>query len=241
MTPDRLSILLVGTHPSHAAALRSMIAVASDGAYQIEYIGRANAALGRLRDVSFDVILLGAGDAQLNDQIAALRAQAPCTPLVALPSGGDDTSGLLALQAGAHAHLGRRRLAGHTLLYAIHSAIERGRHASTRPELEIYPRLVDHLPLGVAQIERSGQLRIANPATARMLGIQAGADPSARSFLELFPATDRDYIAGMIERAFAGERMEIEYSSRSCSPAPISSSQSPTTSWRRRGSRPGKS
>jgi PAS domain S-box-containing protein len=210
MELDRLSILLVGSNPSDAAMLQSMIAEASAGAYQVEYVARMDTALILLHEASFDAILLGAGDTQLSDQLAALRMHAPATPIVALTSGEDDAPNLRALQAGAHAYLGRRHMAGHTLLRAIHIAIERGRNASLQPNLGIYYTLIEHLPFGVSQIDRSGQLRIANPATARMLGLPKGADPAGRSFLDLFPITNRDYIATLIERAFAGERMEIE-------------------------------
>jgi PAS domain S-box-containing protein len=210
MELDRLSILLVGSNPSDAAMLQSMIAEASAGAYQVEYVARMDTALILLHEASFDAILLGAGDTQLSDQLAALRMHAPATPIVALTSGEDDAPNLRALQAGAHAYLGRRHMVGHTLLRAIHIAIERGRNASLQPNLGIYYTLIEHLPFGVSQIDRSGQLRIANPATARMLGLPKGADPAGRSFLDLFPITNRDYIATLIERAFAGERMEIE-------------------------------
>jgi PAS domain S-box-containing protein len=210
MKLDRLSILLVGSNPSDAAMLQSMIAEASAGAYQVEYVARIDTARILLQAACFDAILLGAVDTQLNDQLAKLRTHAPATPIVALTSGEDDATDLRALQAGAHAYLGRRRMAGHTLLRAIHTAIERGRNASLQPNLGIYHTLVEHLPFGVSQIDRSGQLRIANPATARLLGLPEGADPAGRSFLDLFPITNRDYIAALVERAFAGERMEIE-------------------------------
>ncbi|HJZ45831.1 MAG TPA: PAS domain-containing protein, partial [Roseiflexaceae bacterium] len=212
MIPDRLSILLVGSNPSDSATLRTIIAEASAGTYQIEHSASRDAAILRLEEASFDaiVISLSAGDAQISLPIAALRSHAASTPIVALMSDDEDTPGLCALRAGAQAYLSRRRLAGHTVLHAIHSAIERARIGSL--QTDVYRTLVDRLPLGVSQIARSGQLRIANPATEYMLGIRDGAASSARSFLDLFPGKNRDYIAELIERAFAGERMEIEYS-----------------------------
>src|SRR5258705_4260679 len=134
-----------------------------------------------LHEASFDAILLGVGDTQLSAQLAELRMHAPATPIVALTSGEDDAPDLRALQPGAQAYLGRRRLAGHTLLRAIHTAIERGHNASLQPNLRIYYTLVGHLPFGVSQIDRSGQLRIANPATARLRGLPDGPDPAGRS------------------------------------------------------------
>jgi PAS domain S-box-containing protein len=190
--------------------LHHMIAAASAGTYQVEYVALMDAALIRLREASFDAILLTTSDTQQNDQLAQLRRHVPATPIIALTSGDDDASGLCALQAGAQTYLNRRRLAGHTLLCAIHTAIERVRTAAPQPNLEIYHSLIEHLPFGISQIDRSGQLRIANPATARMLGLPAGTNPAGRSFLDLFPVINRDYIAALVERAFAGERMEIE-------------------------------
>jgi PAS domain S-box-containing protein len=190
--------------------LQGMIAEASAGAYQVEYIARIDTALIHLREASFDAILLAAGGTQLNDQVAQLRMYAPTTPIVALTSGDDDTPGLGALHAGANAYISRRRLASHTLLRAIQIAIERARSAVPPFNLGIYHTLVEHLPFGVSQIDRSGQLQSANSAAAHLLGLPTGTDPTGRSFLDLFPVVNRDYIATLIERAFAGERMEIE-------------------------------
>jgi PAS domain S-box-containing protein len=210
MKLDRLSVLLVGCNPTNAAMLHGMITESSAGAYQVEYVARLGTALIWLRKASFDAILLAADDTQLNDQLAQLRLHAPTTPTIALTSGDDDAAGLCALQAGAHAYLSRRRLASHTLLRAIHIGIERGRTAAPQPNPGSYHTLVEHLPFGISQIDRSGQLRIANPATAHLLGLPAGTDPAGRSFLDLFPAVNRDYMAALVERAFAGECMEIE-------------------------------
>jgi len=210
MIPDRLSILLVGCSASDAATLRAIITAASGDAYQVESIARIDAAISRLHAASFDAILLGAGDGQLSSRIAALRTHAPGTPLIALTGGDEDVPDRCAINTGAHASIGRRQLAGHTLLRAIHTAAERVRLASTQPDLGRI--LAEHIPFGVALIDRTGRLLIANPATARMLGRSDGADLPAGSFLDLFPTTNHDYIAGLVERAFNGERMEVEYS-----------------------------
>jgi PAS domain S-box-containing protein len=71
--------------------------------------------------------------------------------------------------------------------------------------------LVEHLPLGVCMIDRDGQLQLANTTTARMLGVSDGEALAGRSFIELFPAANRDYMTGLIARAIAGERIEVEY------------------------------
>jgi PAS domain S-box-containing protein len=210
MKLDRLSILLVGGNSSAAATLQALIAEASAGTYQVEYVARVDSALLRLDEACFDVILLGGSDMQLNEQLTELRMHAPTMPIVALTSGEEDTPDHHRLQAAAHAFLDQGRIAGHTLLRAIHTAIERGRNALPQPDLGIYHTLVEHIPFGVSLIDRSGQLRITNLATMRMLGLPECADPVGRSFFDLFPITNRDYIAVLVERAFAGERMEIE-------------------------------
>lgn len=210
MKLDQLALLLVGSNPTDAASLQALIAQASDGAYQVEYIARLETALTWLHEASFDAILLATGDAQLPDQIAQLRRHISVTPIVALTSSDDDTPGLRALQAGAHAYLSRRRIAGHTLLRAIHTAIIRGQLAAPPPDPGIYHTLVEHLPFSVSQIDQYARLRTANPATAHLLGLPKGTDSIGRSFLDLFPIVNRDYIAALVKRAFAGERMEIE-------------------------------
>jgi PAS domain S-box-containing protein len=210
MKPDRLSILLVEMNPSDGAMLQAIIAEASAGTYQAEHATNTQAALTWLRKTSFDAIVLGAAEVPQNDQLALLRLHAPTTPIVALTSGEDDAASPHAPGARAHTYLSRRSLAGHSLLRAIHTAIERGHNAALAPNPGIYHTLVEHLPFGVSQIERSGQLQIANPATAHLLGLPDNTNAVGRSFLDLFPATNRDYIAALIERAFTGERMEIE-------------------------------
>ena len=210
MKLDQLSLLMIDSNPSDAAMLKSLIAQASAGAYQVEHAARMDRALSWLEEASFDAILLAADKTQLNDQLAQLRLHAPATPIIALTNGDDDAPGLGAIQDGAHAYLIRRRMTGHTLLRTIHTAIERGRAAVPPSNLGIYHTLIEHLPFGISQIDRSGQLRTANPATARLLGLPDGIDPAGRSFLDLFPLVNRDYIAALVERAFTGERMEIE-------------------------------
>jgi CheY-like chemotaxis protein len=186
MKLDRLSMLLVGGNPSDAATLQAMIAAVSAGAYQIECAAHLDAALIRLHEASFDAILLDMGDTRLHEQLAKLHMHAPATPVVTLTSREDDSPDQHTPQAGAHAYLDRRRMAGHTLLRAIHTAIERGRNISPPLYPVVYHTLVEHLPSGVSQIDRSGQLRIANPATMRILGLPDGADPPGRSFLYVF-------------------------------------------------------
>jgi PAS domain S-box-containing protein len=210
MIPDRSSILLIGGKPSDAAALQILIAEAS--AYRVESVSGMEMAIGRLHEAAFDTILLAqrAGDPQLNSRIAALRAHAPYIPIVALTD--EDAPAGQALAVDGHVHLAWSRLAGPTLLGAIHTAIERAQTASPQPELSSYSTLVEHLPLGVTLIDRSGRLLIANPATRRMLGLDETTDGFGGLFLDLFPLSNRDYIAGLIQRAFAGERTEIEYS-----------------------------
>src|SRR3712207_6239485 len=87
-------------------------------------------------------------------------------------------------------------------------------HLSTfaQPDVEAYRALAEHLPFGVAMINHAGRILVANPATAHMLGHGEKAGVTLDSFLDLFPAANRDHIAGLITRAFAGERMEVEYS-----------------------------
>lgn len=205
MNLDRLSILLIAGHPADATSLQAMIAQASAGAYGVEYAAGIEPAVECLLAASFDAILLSG--TLPSDQLAQLRAHAPATPIVTL---ADTTSAPSFRIEGQQAYLSRRGLAGHALLRAIHIAIERGCAANLPSQTGMYHTLIDHLPFSVSQIDRSGRLRIANPATARLLGLPEDINPAGHSFLDLFPISNRDYIAALVERAFAGERMEIE-------------------------------
>src|SRR6266498_4614158 len=102
MNLDRLSILLVGSNPSDAAMLQALIAEASAGAYQVEYVARMDTALTWRHEASFDAILLDSGDTQLIAQLADLRLHAPDTPIVALTSGEDEAPDLRALRSEEH-------------------------------------------------------------------------------------------------------------------------------------------
>src|SRR3954453_20038806 len=123
---DGLSILLVNDNPSDATSMQTMIAEASAGTYQAEYVTRLETALTCLQESSFDAIVLCAASTQLLYQLVELRLHIPAMPIVAIIGGEDNSHDLRpVLPAGAYAFLSRRRLASHTLLGAIHTAIER--------------------------------------------------------------------------------------------------------------------
>jgi PAS domain S-box-containing protein len=213
MTLNRLTILLIDDNPADAERVRGLIAEFNAEVEQIEQVTQLDAALDRLQHACYDAVLfdLGSGDPLTLTRLAAVHTHSPTTPVVALIDDDNVASELNALRAGAHECLGKSRLSRHALLRAIHIAIERGQIGAQLAAKALYRTLVEHIPLAVYMIGHDGLLQIINATTAYMLGFSNSAALAGRPFLELLPRSYRDHVASLMARAFAGERMEIEY------------------------------
>jgi PAS domain S-box-containing protein len=74
-----------------------------------------------------------------------------------------------------------------------------------------YHTLVEHIPLGIYEIDADGRLLSINPAALRMLGARAAVDVLGQPLIDLMAAPNSAYTAPLIARAYAGEAVEVEY------------------------------
>lgn len=127
MTAERYKVLLVDDSPDDARLVREMLSSLDGFPFDLECVDGLPAALERLAAGEFDVLVLDLGSqgtGQL-EAIAAIRADAPGVPVVALTSIGDETAGLEAIRAGAQDHVVKGWCDGNVLSRSIRHAVER--------------------------------------------------------------------------------------------------------------------
>src|SRR4051812_34566083 len=135
---QKISALLVEDNPSDLLLMKEYLGELPRLDFKLHEAGRLSQALDSLHSQTFDVVLLDLGmpDSQGLDTLAAVRAQAPYTPVLVLTGQDDEAVGLKALQAGAQDFLVKNQIQPTILGRAIRYAIERSQmqHAITRTE-----------------------------------------------------------------------------------------------------------
>ena len=128
---DALQVLLVEDNPGDALLLRETLADVPDFSPSLEWthVRLLEEGLGRLRERSFDVILL---DLSLPDShglrtFDQVTDHAPSTPVVMMTGLDDEAVALEAMQRGAQDYLVKGATDGRSIMRAIRYAIERTR------------------------------------------------------------------------------------------------------------------
>jgi len=124
-----LQILLVEDCLSDAQLVRTMLKEVETHRYEITHVERMSAALPRLIENHFDVVLLDLAlpDSHHLNTISEVRAAAPDLPIVVLTGLHDETLATQSVQMGAEDHLLKDEINGQSLMRAIRYAIERKR------------------------------------------------------------------------------------------------------------------
>jgi two-component system, cell cycle response regulator len=122
-------ILLVEDNSADARLMVELLADAGAGEGELQHVDRISAALKRLSEQKFDVVLLDLSlpDGSGLDTVKRMCAADPHMPIIVLTGLEDDMLSLAAVQAGAQDYLVKGQVDGTGLVRAIRYAIERKR------------------------------------------------------------------------------------------------------------------
>ena len=173
MNLEGIKILLVEDNPGDARLFRELVRDAGTNHLKLEHVTRLQAALERLSDGHFDVVLL---DLTLPDErglatLTRLHTHAPNAPIVVLTGVDDEAMAAKALRAGAQDYLVKGSVDGDLLVRSMRYATERGRavEALERRE-EHYRSLIENSLDLVSIVNFDGTIRYASPSHERILG-----------------------------------------------------------------------
>ena len=129
MNPEPIKILLVEDNPGDARLLREALAETRSVQFDSTHVDRLGEALRRLREESFEIILLDLSlpDGQGLDTVARVHGQVPNLPIVVMTGLEDEQLAVDALREGAQDYLVKGKVDGHLLVRSIRYAIERKR------------------------------------------------------------------------------------------------------------------
>ncbi|HEX2208572.1 MAG TPA: hybrid sensor histidine kinase/response regulator [Longimicrobium sp.] len=130
-------ILLVEDNPGDARLLRVSLEEAESLRFGLVHAPRLSEALERVREGTFDVVLLDLSlpDARGMETVRRMLQAAPAVPIIVLTGLTDETVAVQAVQAGAQDYLVKGTVDGGTLARAIRYAMERKRLETERVNL----------------------------------------------------------------------------------------------------------
>jgi diguanylate cyclase (GGDEF)-like protein len=149
------------------AELVTMMLVGADAAARIEHCTTLEAALGRLTDGVFDVVIadLSLPDAFGLEAVTGLRCAQPELPLIVLTGRDDDATALQALAAGAQDYVPKSSLTGPLLLRSLRYARERSEAESAlRRSARWSAALLDGLEAPTCAIDQARRVVTVNAA-----------------------------------------------------------------------------
>ncbi len=170
--PSPVRILLVEDDANAADSLQALIEQAEGGAVDIEAAASVEEGLRKLRDASYDVVLLDLSleEGEGLDTLGRARIAAASVPIVVMAEEADENLALRALRFGAQDYLVKGepdgRLVGRTLRYAVERhriladlavARQREHYLATHDSLTALPNrgaFLDHLRRGIAHASR---------------------------------------------------------------------------------------
>src|SRR5437016_1080414 len=124
-----INILLVEDNLGDVGLLQEILAEARHTRFRLVQVEQVSAALERLGEERFDIVLLDLSlpDSQGLEALARMRVEVPEVPVVILTGAADEALGLQALQLGAQDYLVKGQVDTNILVRSLRYAIERNR------------------------------------------------------------------------------------------------------------------
>jgi two-component system cell cycle response regulator len=129
MDSEYKRILLVEDNPADARLMDEILTEASGGKVELQHVDRISAALKRLCEQKFDIVLLDLSlpDGSGLDTVRRICAANPQMPVIVLTGLEDDALALAAVQTGAQDYLVKGKVDGSGITRTVCHAIERKR------------------------------------------------------------------------------------------------------------------
>lgn len=179
MSDTSIRILLVEDNPGDARLVQILLEeVAGREDFAFTTAADLAAALARLKEAAFDVVLLDLSlpDSQGLDTVRRMREAAPQVPIVVLTGFDDESLAIRAMQEGAEDYLVKGQGDGDLIRRAIRYSVERFRaEQNLRASEARFRGIFENTSLGVVLIDRDRRLVEANPAFHRMMGREDGS------------------------------------------------------------------
>lgn len=200
-----VKILLIEDHPDEAHLIQVLLRKQNDPPFQLQWAENLSAGLARIRQESFDIILLDLclPDAKDLEALFAVRSEVRETPIVILSASDDEKLALKAVNEGAQDYLVKSEVTGKVLLRVLHYAISRKRvEDSLSQSQECLDRVIAGAPIVLFAVDRNGIFTMSEGKGLNALGLKAG-EVVGKSVFELYG--HYPHVVQHIRRALAGE------------------------------------
>jgi diguanylate cyclase (GGDEF)-like protein/PAS domain S-box-containing protein len=211
-------VLLVEDCPDHADLIRGKLQRSQRMRSEITHVDRLDSGLDRLREESFDVVLL---DFSLPDSFGLetfrkAHAMAPRTPIIVLTSLDDNELAVQAVREGAQDYLIKReadtRLLVRSILYAIERQVAEDK---LRDSEERYALAVRGANDGLWDWDLVADRVFFSPRWKAMLGFAGGdVGDSPREWLDRIHPDDRPPFRRHLDAHLAGATDHLEFEHR---------------------------
>ncbi len=200
-----MAVLIVEDDPGDAKLVQRMLREYAH-LYETELVGSVSAAIKRLHDGSFEVVLLDIGlpDSQGIDTVLTVHTECPGIPIVVLTGADDEQTGVRAVRIGAQDFIGKGMADARLLTRSIRYAVERKRaEEEARKSEEKYRNVVENSNDGICIIQ-DNLIKYSNDQLLRIAGYSAKEVVDKR-YEEFIPEDMRRDIQGRYARLMSSE------------------------------------